>query len=135
MDDHHHIAEVSPAEAEGARSFAVFFQRLALGDAHAQASEALHKVGQSLVADRHDRNSKKKAKLTIEITFDYEEGTVMHGFKITPKLPPVHASKSISFVTDGGNFTESNPKQPDLPHVHEVQLPARREVQDAGAAR
>lgn len=130
MDDNQ--AEVIDTE-EGARAFSVFFQQLAHGEAHAKASEELQKIGRALIADRLDRDSKKKAKLTVELTFTYEDGSVVIGHQIKSKLPPEHASKAISFITDGGNFASDNPRQRELPFgVREVPV-VRGDVREVGS--
>lgn len=104
---------------EGPRAFARFFENLADGDAHAEASEKLHELGAAL--SEHSRfGAKASGKLTLELTLKAEGGQVDVHYAVKLKKPDPKRPRSTLWLTQGGNLSRANPNQQDLPGLREV---------------
>lgn len=105
-------------EDEGPRDFAVFLRKLAKGQANAQLSEALQKVVATMVHEA--RSSARKVeghvKLTVKLKSDASEICDIE-YDIDTKVPKPLRRRTAMWVTEGGNLTEKNPNQAELPLV------------------
>ena len=125
------------AQEEGPRSFAHFFQSLDGGEANVCASVDLHKLSSALRDEAKRRRSAVKGTLTLTLELKCDEaGTVEANYTTKIKEPVRKSSKSIFWLTKGGNLTPENPRQQNLP-LREVQGGSGevRDVGDHGAVR
>lgn len=103
-------------DEEGARSFSRTIAVIADGQLNGDASEELHKLIRDLKAESALRHAPVKGTITLEMTFNVEP----HGYvEVTPKIKTKMAErrrpKGVMWITPGGNLSEKNPRQQDLP--------------------
>jgi len=115
-----------PAEEkdEGPRSFSVFLQSLADGDAHGELGAELQSLVQAVRAQAEYRRKAVAGTLTFTLKVaGTETGMMTVGYEIKAKPPKLKTAESVFWTTKGGNLTPSNPKQPELP-IRDVSAPA-----------
>jgi len=101
---------------EGARSFALFLQQLADGDAHSELSQELHKLNGHCQRESKARGQSVTGSLSLALTLKYEpNGIVGIGYKVQRKEPSPTRQGSVFFLTEGGNLSVDNPRQQKLP--------------------
>lgn len=118
--------KAAPSTEEDARSFAVIFQAIARGKAHAEASKALHRVVKACQSDAalHRTTSRGTITVTLAIAAESDESATIT-YDIKEKTPGVRRERSTMFITEGGNLSVKNERQTDLgPQIVERQ-PAR----------
>lgn len=103
---------------EGARSAVHFLDRVAEGALSAHLSGELHKLGKMLVNESRARGETVKGELVLRMSFAAEPtGVVGVVYETKMKEPPKKTARAHMWLTPGGNFSATNPKQPDLPGV------------------
>lgn len=105
---------------EGARAFLNFLAGLADGEAQHVLSDELHKLGMALRDESEARRATVKGSLTLTIGLTAKAGTVEAGYDVKTTTPKPARATSVMWLTNGGNFTPTNPKQTELPGVREV---------------
>lgn len=119
---------------EGPRSFGVFLNELAEGEAEQKLSAELFDLIRKLKEQAIASDGKIKGELNLKLRFVVQEaGPVAVGFDVTTKAPKVRNTPGYFWVTRGGNLTIHNPKQAKLP-LREVSGPESREVEDEPVA-
>ena len=105
---------------EGPRSFARFFEQLAGGDAHAEASHELFQLGRALSDHAYNVGGKARGKITITLDFEHDDSNVVTvRYSLATKKPTPRRPKTVMWQTKDGNFTTQNPRQQELP-LHDV---------------
>ena len=118
--------------SEGPRSFSVFLGRLAQGEAHSELSVHLHELAKKLEYEAAVQNKKVSGELTFKLKLTAEpNGVVAAAYECNRKEPAPNRPGSIFWVSQGGNLTEQNPRQQNLP-LHEVPG-GEPEMRDIGA--
>lgn len=123
---------------EGPRAFARFIEALSEGDVHAELSNELHELGVKLRSTARNRMTTVKGSLVLKLKFAADEkGVVDIEHVIETKVPKPKAAKAMMWLTPGGNMSAENPRQPLLPGIREVSLPAQtaRDVDQPPAAK
>lgn len=106
---------------EGPRSFVHLLSALADGRANAQLSKELHELTTRLRDESLDREAVVKWKLTVELSFTAApNGVVGVAFDVKTKFPPKKRASGHFFMTEGGNLSATDERQPDLPGLREV---------------
>lgn len=106
---------------EGPRSFAVFMAQLAEGRAAAHVSDELHALVQAGAAEALAREANVKGELTLKLKLDFaRNGVVGITYDVKVKAPPKRTASGHMFVTDGGNLSPQDERQPELPNLREV---------------
>lgn len=118
--------DIDEIEREGPRSFGVFLNGLAEGEAMAACSHGLHELVEKLQEESVDQNKELRGelRLTIQLIAD-PKGYVAVGYDLATKAPKPQRSGSIMWITKGGNLTLENPRQQKLP-LREVGLSHRK---------
>ncbi|MGW8286200.1 MAG: hypothetical protein ACWGPR_10830 [Candidatus Deferrimicrobiaceae bacterium] len=118
--------DIDDIEREGPRSFGVFLNGLADGEAMAACSHDLHELVQKLQEESVAQNKdlRGELKLSIQLIAD-PKGFVAVGYDIATKAPKPQRSGSMMWITRGGNLSLENPRQQKLP-LREVELTGRR---------
>lgn len=113
---------------EGARAFSVFFNQIANGNCHDEATAELAELLKYLSFQAAQKGPKGDAKgrLTIAMNFTVSAaGHVGVKYDVTTKEPKPERSDDLFFLTPGKNLTRDNPVQPDLFGPREVPTPER----------
>lgn len=116
---------------EGPRSFARFLEQLGDGDVHQELSDELYELGRQLLTQARARLQEVKGTLTLKLKFKADpKGVVDIDHVVEVKVPKPKRAAATMFLTKGGNLSVENPRQPLLPGIREVALPAEtvREV-------
>ena len=125
------MADTKKTDDSGIRSFGVFLQGLADGEAELELSDALHELLQQSMEEAKARNSAVKAKLNLEITIQADpRDVVAFGYDIKRKEPQKQRAGTTMFVTKRGLLTLNNPRQCQLP-LREVKQPEEARDVDA----
>ncbi|MFD8970499.1 hypothetical protein ACFV0C_36855 [Streptomyces sp. NPDC059568] len=105
-------------EQRTVRPFAVFLQEQSSGTLHAELSERLHDLIEAV------RETGKAGSLALKIDVKPIPGTDGRTLTVTDtvaaKLPKTERPKSIFFVTDDGNLSRTDPRQPVITGLREV---------------
>lgn len=110
---------------EGPRAFARFIEQLGDGDVHSELSEELYELGRQLLAQSRARMMDVKGTLTLKLKFKADpHGVVDIEHAIEAKVPKPKRARSTMWLTQGGNLAADNQRQPLLPGIREVALPA-----------
>lgn len=101
---------------EGPRNFGVVLSEIDGGACIAELGEKLQEVVNATAEKAAATMRKASGELTIKLLLKTDEkGRVELGWDAKPKLPAPVRSKTMFYVTDGGNLSPTNPKQPNLP--------------------
>lgn len=112
---------MAKTKEEGPRSFATFLAMLAEGRASAQMSEELHALVKSLRDESIAQDTNVKGELTLKLKFVASpRGVVGVGFDVKTKTPPKRTATGHMFITEGGNLSPQDERQPQLPGLREV---------------
>lgn len=118
---------------EGPRSFARFFEHLAHGEAHVEASEALHELAQVLGEQAAATQSTVKGELKLTIRMAVEKsGIVSVGYDVSTKEPKPQRSAGVFWLSKGGNLLREDPRQSELNFPRDVSA-KRDEAKDVGS--
>lgn len=110
---------------EGPRSFARFLEQVCDGEAHTEASAKFHELVQKLEKEAEGRG-RATGKITISLAVALDErGKADIAFDVSTKEPKKEHGKGVAWLTPGGNFTFSNPRQQKLPLRDVSTEPAR----------
>jgi hypothetical protein len=122
-------------EEEGPRSFGVFLQKVASGEAELELSRELFELGRVMKVEARTRNADMKGELTLKLKFVVPpQGPATVVYEVSKKTPKRQTSKGFFWTTEQGNFTPDNPEQQKLP-FRQVAGPQGRDVpEDAGRA-
>ncbi|MGW7196612.1 hypothetical protein [Streptomyces chryseus] len=105
-------------EERTVRPFAAFLQEQSGGQLHDELSTRLHELIEAV------RETGKAGALTLKIDVKPIAGTDGRTLTVTDtiaaKLPKTERPKSIFFVTDDGNLSRSDPRQPVITGLREV---------------
>lgn len=115
---------------EGPRSFAVFIQALAEGDANAELSQELHRLGKILRKEADHRGEEVSGAMTVvfRVTAD-PRGTAHFKWSVKLKEPEKKRVGAAMWTTRAGNFVNADPRQPEL-FPREVRTPKPYDVVD-----
>ncbi len=106
----------TPAEPEGPRPFNRFLARLGDGDCHQQMSDEVHKLGKLMHGLLEKGASKVKGSITLKIDLSADmSGIVDTDYTISVREPRAKGARTLLFMTDDGELSETNPKQMALP--------------------
>lgn len=113
---------------EGPRSFSVFLNTLADGDAHTDLSMELHELTKALQEHAQKTGAVAKGELTVKFKFavDARDAAAIT-YHVSSKRPEPTRAGSVFFVTKGGNLTVEHPRQTKLP-LAEVPAPSAVEA-------
>lgn len=121
-------ATAEKTEEEGTRGASVFLAQVAGGALHAQFSEDLRDLGQTLLREATRRDAKVKGKLTLSLTFTASPGGLVEvGYDIKKAVPPPKTALGAVWITSAGNFVQENPRQLSM-KLREVSAGPVREV-------
>lgn len=113
-----------PPEQEGPRSFNVFLNHLADGEAELELSRQLQSLIKDMRAEAIARNGKIKGTLAVALKFTIgATGPVAVTYDVTTKAPKRVTSEGHFWITAGGNLSHTNPKQETLPGMRVVEPP------------
>ncbi|MFE7128915.1 hypothetical protein [Streptomyces sp. NPDC057617] len=105
-------------EQRTVRPFAAFLQEQSGGTLHAELSEKLHELLAAV------RETGKAGSLALKIDVKPISGTDGRTLTVTDsvavKAPKAERPKSIFFVTDDGNLSRTDPRQPVITGLREV---------------
>jgi hypothetical protein len=114
---------------EGPRSFAVVYQTIDEGSAHAEASAGLHKLLKVLQDEANVTSGSASGEITIKLAIKVDaRGVAVISPTCIVKEPKKKRAGSTMWITDGGNLTPQNPRQLTMP-LREVERPATRELE------
>lgn len=102
---------------EGARAFSVFFNQIANGNCHDEATTELYELLKYLSFQANQKGPKGDAKgrLTIALALTVTAaGHVGVKYDVTTKEPKPERSDDLFFLTAGKNLTRDNPVQQPL---------------------
>lgn len=109
------MATKEPKPEEGTRSFARFIEMLDTGQAQLVASEKLHQLAVKMRDEALAQHRSVTGSITLTINLSCDEtGTVDAKYNVKSKEPTPRSSKSIFWMTKGGNLTVENPRQQTL---------------------
>lgn len=120
-----------PTEEERTvRPFADFLQQQSGGTLHAELSDQLHNLIQAV------QETGKGGSILLKVEVKPIAGTNGKTLTVTDsvavKAPKVERPKSIFFVTDDGNLTRNDPRQPVITGLREVEpTPAPKQLRSA----
>lgn len=107
------------AEAPVVRPFASFLQEQSGGQLHDELSTKLHDLIEAI------RETGKAGSLSLKIDIKPIAGTDGRTLTVTDtvaaKLPKTERPKSIFFATDDGNLSRTDPRQPVITGLREVE--------------
>ena len=116
---------------EGPRSFGVMISGLADGRANSQISEALHDLVKAGNAEALARDADVNGELTLKLKLKFTpRGIVGLAYDVKSKAPPKRTASAHMFVTEGGNLSPQDERQPELPNLRAVKL-EDRELREA----
>lgn len=121
---------------EGPRSFTAFLRSVDGGSFEVELAEEMYKLN-GMLAQIASQNGKAKGEITIKLKLEHDpKGRVDISTDVAVKTPKVARSKSVMWVTRGGNLSDKNPKQADLPFrdVNAKAEPARDVAPTVAAA-
>lgn len=101
---------------EGPRSFARFFEQVADGDFHRDASKRLFELSNALRDEAIRVDGKVKGKMTIVVDVSVDErGQVGFNCDSAIKIPKPKRTTAQAWITASGNLTLEHPTQIKLP--------------------
>lgn len=124
---------------EGPRSFARFLEHIADGQAQLELSAELHKLLLRLREEANARNSEVGGTLDLKLSIKVApNGIAAIAYGIKRKEPDPKRPGSVMWLTEGGNLSATNPKQPSLPLMAvgdadeptDVEEPKKRRIND-----
>jgi hypothetical protein len=109
------------------RSFSKLLEGLGEGAFHAETSETLHKLTETLFRHAVDF-SKAKGTLTMTLSIEVDrDGVVSIDPDVKTKAPKPARTKGRYWLTATGDLARENPRQQKLP-LREVSMPRTRDV-------
>ncbi|GGJ81750.1 hypothetical protein GCM10011583_11500 [Streptomyces camponoticapitis] len=106
------------------RPFAAFLQEQSGGQLHDELSEKLHGLIEAI------KETGKGGSISLKIDIKPIAGTDGRTLTVTDsvaaKLPKTERPKSIFFATDDGNLSRSDPRQPVITGLRELDTPATK---------
>jgi hypothetical protein len=108
-------------QKEGPRSFAVWIGNLGDGEANAELSEELQKLGAALTDEAYRCNKVAKGKLTVTFTLQCDpRGVGNVAWDVNGKPPKKSRAAQAMWINKHGNWVHENPRQQSLPGIREV---------------
>ena len=98
------------------RTFAAFLADLGRGQTAERLAEALAETCQAV--EETGKAGSLSLRLTVKANGD---GSVTVEDQITTKIPDAERGKTIFFVHGDGDLSRTDPRQPDLPHIHRIE--------------
>jgi hypothetical protein len=100
---------------EGPRSFAVFIQGLAQGDANQELSNELHQLGIAMQKEADERGEEVTGSLVLTLRAKAEPRGIAHfNWKVKRTDPEKKRIGGAVWFSRGGNFVDADPRQPEL---------------------
>lgn len=128
-------AKEAVSKQEGPRSFAEMFRHIDGGSFAIEVSKEVYDLNAKLEQIASGQG-KAKGELTIKLKFEHDnKGRVDVATDLTVKSPKEQRSKSVFWMTRGGNLSPNNPKQVEM-NFRDVNKPAEpaRDVAPVAAA-
>lgn len=108
---------------EGPRSFSVFLQNIAEGEAEIECARQLQELTRCLMDEMDRRRDKVAGSLNLRVKVLVDTaGHAAISYAVTQSKPARKTSGAIFWVTKGGNLSVSDPRQKDLPGIKAVPL-------------
>jgi len=115
---------------EGPRSFSVFLQNIADGEAETECARQLQELNQYLMSEVERRHDKVAGSLNLKVKVLVDTaGHATVSYAVTQARPARKTTGAIFWLTKGGNLSVSDTRQRELPGVRAVPSPAKpREI-------
>jgi hypothetical protein len=111
---------------EGPRSFSVFLQNIADGEAERELARQLQELNLYLISEMKNRGDKVSGSLNLKVKLTVDTGKhciVTYG--VAQTRPNRKTTGAIFWLTEGGNMSVSDPRQPSLPGIRSVPPPEK----------
>jgi hypothetical protein len=111
------------------RPFAAFLQEQSGGSLHEELSQKLHDLIEAV------RETGKAGSISLKVDVKPIAGADSRTLTVTDtvaaKLPRTERPKSIFFITDDGNLSRSDPRQPVITGLREVEPTTKTQLRSA----